>query len=56
MKHINVRLNDKQSDNLKLLFEIAFDHARSQDAAICELLPEEIDELDEVLQRGSYYE
>ena len=49
MKHINAILNDKQADNLKLLFEIAFDHARSQDVTMCDLLPEEIDALKEVL-------
>ena len=49
MKHINAMLNSKQSDNLKLLFKIAFEHAKSQDATTCELLPEEIDALKEVL-------
>ncbi len=42
--------NIRQSlKNLKLLFEIAFDHAKSQDVTMCDLLPEEIDALKEVL-------
>ena len=48
MKHINAMLNDKQAD-IKTLFEIAFEHALYQDITMCDLLPEEIDALREVL-------
>ena len=51
MKLVNAFLNQKQSDNFKRLFDIAMENAVAQDATQCELLPEEIDELREILTR-----
>ena len=49
MKHINAILNDKQATNLKLLFTTAWIDAKSKDVTECDILPEEIDELKEIL-------
>ncbi len=50
-KHINAFLNQKQSDNLFTLFEVALEHVASQDVTDNKLLPEEIDELKEIFIR-----
>ena len=51
MKLINAFLNEKQLDNFTRLFDIAMENAVAQDAIECQLLPEEIDELKEILIR-----
>ncbi len=50
-KHINAFLNQKQSDNLFTLFEVALEHVASQDVTDNKILPEEIHELKEILYR-----
>ena len=52
MKHLSVMLNDEQADELKLLFEIAWEHAKCQDVLMCDLLPEKIDDLKETIMRN----
>ena len=49
MKHINAMLNDKQANNLQLLFTTAWIDSKSKDVLQCDLLPEEIDELKQIL-------
>ena len=51
MKLVNAFLNEKQSKNFTRLFDIAMENAVAQDATECQLLPEEIDELKEILTR-----
>ena len=51
MKHVNAFLNDKQANNLQLLFTTAWIDAKSKDVTQCDLLPEEIDELKQILMK-----
>ena len=49
MKHVNAFLNDKQATNLQILFTTAWIDAKSKDVTKLDLLPEEIDELKQIL-------